>query len=703
MIHKVSTMIKNDKKIRIGYTCSFVPTELYIMYEIEWIPFFEIEEDNKESVGNLPIALCDYIRYCEKILGNIQLDGIVLTNCCNASQRLYDIVRLNRPEIFCHIIDLPRGESLIESKYFESTIGQLYSALKSYFKIHRNLQPRFDNVVNDKSSLESNTIYVLGSELSSGLQKKIRSSLNQYSIVFNVCSNRSEQLDPVNFYHQNPCARMDNFLNWFNLFITKEHVNLVGLIYFSTQHCDNHLFNYTSIRDICQKYGVPVLGLEERFCLTGFGQLSTRLDAFSEGIQCNKNRNKLTKKVMHTHSQKSGLFKQSMRLVHGIIKHQPLDAIKMVVENQINIFSRLAWDEPEKIIWTNMVMPCEIFYAAGLIPINMELVSGWLASLGLSKHYISIAEGLGFSSNICSYHKATIGLLHDEGLPLPKAAVFSSHICDGGPMVANYLKMNYGTNVFNLNVPFSRNEINHNYLTDQYSQLLNWINEYTGRKIDENDLKKALELTNSARDYWIKAFDLRKGEPLFNGHLSLRNLFGTTFLFGSTIGVDVAKAYYNQLVMVSKSRTIDINRKRILWIHFAPLYENKLMEYLENDLNCWIVMDITGHMYWEKYDLNEPLASLAKRTLAHFYLGEPEQRNELYSRLVNEYRIDGIIHFMHVGCRAIPGYSSQIRKIAKEQRIPYLELEGNCIDPRGSSQQQLRMRLEAFSETLRGV
>ncbi len=183
----------------------------------------------------------------------------------------------------------------------------------------------------------------------------------------------------------------------------------------------------------------------------------------------------------------------------------------------------------------------------------------------------------------------------------------------------------------------------------------------------------------------------------------LRNLFGATFLLGSRFGLDVMRTYHaemQQKYTAPQNQASPAKRKRILWIHFAPLYHNALLEYLEETLACTIVYDITGYIYWQQYDLDMPLESLAQRAASHFYLGEPEKRQKLYADIIREYRIDGVIHMMHNGCRAIPGASWQVRDTADMLGIPYLELSGDCIDPRGFSAAQMKLRLEAFGEML---
>jgi len=300
-----------------------------------------------------------------------------------------------------------------------------------------------------------------------------------------------------------------------------------------------------------------------------------------------------------------------------------------------------------------------------------------------------------------------LGVCENGDLPTPELAAITSHLCDGGNGVVNHFVHRYQTKSFIVNVPYHNNDLNISYILQQYEDLVKWLEIQTGKNLSTERIITALELSNTAREYWLKASELRKGDLLFNGYLALRNLFGATFLFGSELGVEVAKAYYQQLcdkkaMKEQDNRDEKQNVKRILWIHFAPLYANYLMEYLEEQLNCRIVFDITSHIYWPEYDIKRPFESLAQRTLSHFYMGEPHNRKMLYTDLVHTFKIDGIIHFMHNGCKAIPGWAWQVRRAAEEENIPYLELSGDCIDPRGFSEKQMILRLEAFSEALRG-
>lgn len=64
-----------------------------------------------------------------------------------------------------------------------------------------------------------------------------------------------------------------------------------------------------------------------------------------------------------------------------------------------------------------MVMPTELFYACGLIPLHAEMTAGWISSLHLAEELIREAEQRGIRGGLCSYHRAVIGALERGELP----------------------------------------------------------------------------------------------------------------------------------------------------------------------------------------------------------------------------------------------------------------------------------------------
>lgn len=389
-------------------------------------------------------------------------------------------------------------------------------------------------------------------------------------------------------------------------------------------------------------------------------------------------------------------FLQKVKFADKLTQFMELEAAKMVVNNQINIFNNIMQTDNDRIVWSNMVMPTELIFAFNLIPLQTELVSGWLSTLNLSKKYIHTAHSKKYNINVCSYHKAIIGCLEEGILKPPIIAVFSSHICDGGSMMGTYLKKRFNTKVKLIQVPYSVTVQNRQFLESQLTELKEWMEAYVGYRLTNENLKSTIEFSHKAREYFIKANNIRKSKTVFMGNLSIRNMYGATFLMGSELGVKVAKKYYWQLKNKQKVEC----KKRILWVHFAPLHNGQIMKFFEEELGCVIVFDITSFIYWDKFDENGSIEILSQKILSHYYLGEAKKRINLYLNIVEQYNVDGIVIFMHNGCKAIPCSAWELKEVSKLTNKPLLELYGDCINPEGISTEQMKLRMEAFKEGL---
>jgi benzoyl-CoA reductase/2-hydroxyglutaryl-CoA dehydratase subunit BcrC/BadD/HgdB len=706
----MSGRLPKSKKVRLGYFCSYVPFEMLKNAGIEMVSLSEISQ-NSCRTSELSVNLCTYVRFIESIVDSAHIDGVILTNCCNSSQRLYDYIKTRRPNFFCYILELPKKSSELDAQFFRHSVRLLVQRISEVYGIMLSSSTDSSKDESDlTNSIREQTVYLMGSAISNETVSIIRDSVFPLSLAVNSCSNKNNgdrMLQPQKFEGLRsalsglgqPCPRMDCFAEYFKAFFSKNRENLKGIIFLCAKNCDLYLLAYPVINSLCEENEIPILYLEQEYVEQSTGQILTRIEAFVESLDSAKPVNI----AKTSDSSRLSHFGSTMRLVSGVTDRLPMSAIRVIVSYQIKMFSEEIFKHPEKVVFTNMAMTSEILYAAGLIPVNMELISGWLSSLRLASRCIRESESSGISSSLCSYHKAVIGLIAQGGLPVPAAIVMTTNICDGGPGFASYCANSYGTKTFILNVPFSGvTEDNVSYLSAQYSQLKSWLEDFTGEELSQDKLQKSLELSNQARAYWLLAQKLRTGKPLIPGYLSLRNLFGATFLFGSEIGVQVSREYYNELFQLSKAHVSSLPsaKKRILWVHFAPLYGKSIMEFIEQTLGCCIVMDITAYICWDQHDLSNPIESLSKRALSHFYLGEPEKRKELYKNLIKEYSIDAVIHFMQKGCRAIPGSSFIVREAAKETGTSYLELTGDCIDSSDYSEEQLRLRVAALCESM---
>lgn len=694
-------------KNRIGYFCSFVPVKLLESYGFEMIHLSEKNLTELPENPNMLNTLCSVALKSAYVIEEYGLDGVIFTNCCNSMQRAYDFLVHQGKKAY--MLDIVREQNSSNEDYYNSIIHKILKQTCQDFDIRENCDDqifRLDYSIPERRSEESEkSIVVLGNIVTQKVQELIHQICSPLNVKIKSCNRVLEERieeDGITLYRE-PCVHNFDYGQWLSEYLKRNKDSISGIIFITSPYCDVSLFQYPKVKKEVTKYDIPVICLENSYSFSGTGQLLTRLEAFMEGIHNKDIYSYSTTGVSDFKVPLQSTLFQRMRYVNVLTGKMDYKFLDMIVAYQMDLVLNKLRQERDKIVWTNMVMPVELFYSMGLIPVHVELIAGWMTSLGLSKDYIVAAESKQISNTVCSYHKAIIGLLDSDESLHPKTMVMASTICDGGMAMAEYCREKYETNVFRIQVPFEKNEDTIQYVRDQYRRLSTWLKEQTSAHYSEEKFKEALQLSNLTRREWIEAGKLRKYAQDFDGRLVLRNLFGVTFLFGSETGYQVVKEYKRTLKSLQKKGKWPENRKRILWIHFSPLYRNEFMEYMEKELGLILTADAVSYIYWDEYELKDCFRDISERLLSHFYIGDEQRRKKIYADMIEENQIDGVIHFIHRGCRTIGGSAWLVRELAEEKNIPYMELSGDCIDSRGNASQQDYTRLEAFKERLEGV
>jgi len=201
-------------------------------------------------------------------------------------QRLFDYIILTKPDIFCYMLELPRDDNYYETSYFGEQVKDLINKIKNCFVLEQDILMDQDNCI-----IEQSEIYVLGSAISADIRERLGFYLENYDIFINHCGVKGNGDLLIQRYLTNgtyggmeyPCARMNYFTYWFKNCLN-ENSRLKGVVYLSTQNCDNHLFNFPMVKALCAANRIPVIGLEMDYGAKSLGQFATRMEAFVECI-----------------------------------------------------------------------------------------------------------------------------------------------------------------------------------------------------------------------------------------------------------------------------------------------------------------------------------------------------------------------------------------------------------------------------------
>lgn len=348
---------------------------------------------------------------------------------------------------------------------------------------------------------------------------------------------------------------------------------------------------------------------------------------------------------------------------------------------------------PKNTVFATIFSPFEIFSAMGLNHVMWEIFAAVSSSVGLSGYFLETVEVKGIPRTLCSYHRASTGMLLSEIFPKPAAFVTPSTLCDGNNIIPQFLEEALEIPTFVIDVPSQLTEENINYVADQLKSLVSFLERVTGKKFNPTRLQKILETENQMQQFYTEYRKLRKNylPPTSPGE-RIAFFQAHTFLAGTKLSVNFYKS-----VLKFKNRFVPIeNKKRVLWLYFMPHYPTHITEILQKN-HIEIVFEEVNHIWWKKLNPERPFHSLAYKLISNPLNLGTEKRAEVIKQMVEEFKADGAINFTPWGCKQSSG---ALRILEEHLPVPLLNLEGDCVDVGNYMPGQLRTRLESFAESL---
>ena len=123
--------------MRIGYVCKYVPVEAL---EAMGAHMERVEPD--ESLVSFDAAescmhanVCSFAKATFETVLSGSFDGIVLTTCCDSMRRLADALRAQAPDLFIHVLDVPRDTGEAACALFERRVSEFLSAYGEFANV----------------------------------------------------------------------------------------------------------------------------------------------------------------------------------------------------------------------------------------------------------------------------------------------------------------------------------------------------------------------------------------------------------------------------------------------------------------------------------------------------------------------------------------------------------------------------------------
>jgi benzoyl-CoA reductase/2-hydroxyglutaryl-CoA dehydratase subunit BcrC/BadD/HgdB len=354
--------------------------------------------------------------------------------------------------------------------------------------------------------------------------------------------------------------------------------------------------------------------------------------------------------------------------------------------------------------------PIELLYAMDIVPLHGETAT-LVANMFLrnSTEALNAGAELKMAPEICSPHRSFAGCFKMGLFPKPDMMMWSNLICDNsakcGELIADMNKCPQ----FFLDHPFSLSHEEEKYLLNELQDLVSFLEEVTGRKMNWEKLSESIVRAEEQVKLLHEIAEIRKNvpSPLYNrAYLETRTpdqLFAgqpeaTTYL-------TILRDELAEMVEQGKG-AVEPERFRIMSLFVPPMY---LMSFLEKQLVEHGAVSVVEpyFTYWPevKLDPSKPLESLAIK-----YSNTPERRtlygplgDETIDTLVEsarEFKVDGAIYYAFIGCR----HSNALIKLIKDQLneldIPMLTLDIDLLDPTVNNESEIQQKMDQFFELL---
>ncbi len=357
----------------------------------------------------------------------------------------------------------------------------------------------------------------------------------------------------------------------------------------------------------------------------------------------------------------------------------------------------LPLQKPETAVLVSVFTPCQLLQEAGLSAYNVEGFSDYLSASMADQGALQAAEEAGLAETLCSYHKTFIGSALEGLMPAPRCIVYTSIACDANLLTFRYLADYFSVPCFFIDVPSSQTPESVRYVADQLRDLKVFLEQQTGRKIDEDGLRIRTARSRRTLEIYDQAQGARKEHTVAADLVSPLYCGITNNIM---LGTEEQERYVTMLLRdVEAAPPTDI--RRIYWMHTIPYWSGAVKEALSlrddvQIVECELSRTTNKPSLWSE----DPYEYMALRLVHHDMNGSVYRRIDAGIEHARQTGSCGAVWFNHWGCKQTLGASQLAKKRFEAAGIPMLLLDGDGCDRSHGGEGQTATRLGAFLEML---
>ncbi|MEN8144165.1 MAG: 2-hydroxyacyl-CoA dehydratase family protein [Gemmatimonadota bacterium] len=372
---------------------------------------------------------------------------------------------------------------------------------------------------------------------------------------------------------------------------------------------------------------------------------------------------------------------------------------------------------------------CELLRTFDLPIVFPEINSLQTAVRKVSDEYLNLAEDHGFSPDVCGYVKADYALQvrggeHPMGrVPAPSVAVLTN-ACSTYIKWAEIWERMYDIPICTIDVPGARRQDDVgdylqrdiDYVEHQLRELIQTLEEVTGRAFDIDRLREVLDRTNDMGRSWRRMMAINQGSPAVYDAM----LDGTIYLgvANALRGTPEGVAYFRDLVKEMEHKAaqgisphgVGVEEHRLIFVGvpcypiFRRFYE-LFSDWGGTFVSSTYMWFASGGLHLDfEYDLTRPLESLAEGLVRGVRAATDAMlfQDKALIEAIDAYGAEGVVYHPVKSCRTVSTNLADSRRVVLESRdVLCLHIESDMMDKRVVSEAQLKNRIDAFFEGLK--
>lgn len=268
----------------IGVVCKYAPIEVLMGLD-------EVERLEVEPVPGCSSCLhpdtCSFIRGLHKVIQKKHIKKLVLTDCCDATRNLYEVLRDSQKMEFLYLLPLPHTSTERDIAYFARTIEKLKDAYCAQYGVTWDFEKVQQSFESTRIVQKDGYIRLTGAHSTPFLRHKIQEVFRDYTLMDETCEGTRyvEKVEDTGHFFVNyaeallmqvqPCMRMYWHSPRFPL-----HGKPAATIFHTIRFCEY----YGIVLEQEQENALPLVAIESEVGNEADGQIETRLEALKEEI-----------------------------------------------------------------------------------------------------------------------------------------------------------------------------------------------------------------------------------------------------------------------------------------------------------------------------------------------------------------------------------------------------------------------------------